>query len=114
VGDLVALVSADQDPFWLARVKKIKEDSLSVTYYHHGSQISRKRLVWKAHNSKGTCGKFDVYFRFKTEEQLFTQGKTILKQALKKSASRCFFLHNLLYFLMGGRVKIRPHIIWWY
>jgi hypothetical protein len=23
VGDLVALVSADQDPFWLARVKKI-------------------------------------------------------------------------------------------
>jgi hypothetical protein len=48
VGDLVALVSADQDPFWLAQVKKIKEDSLSVTYYHHGSQISRKRLVWKA------------------------------------------------------------------
>jgi hypothetical protein len=60
VGDLVAWVSTNQDPFWLARVKKIKEDSLSVTYYHHGSQI------WKAHNSKGTCGKFDVYFRFKT------------------------------------------------
>jgi hypothetical protein len=33
VGDLVALVSANQDPFWLAQVKKIKEDSLSVTYY---------------------------------------------------------------------------------
>jgi hypothetical protein len=49
VRDLVALVSADQDPFWLARVKKIKEDSLSVTYYHHGSQISGKKLVWKAH-----------------------------------------------------------------
>jgi hypothetical protein len=48
VGDLVALVSADQDPFWLAQVKKIKEDSLSMTYYHHGPQMSRKRLVWKA------------------------------------------------------------------
>jgi hypothetical protein len=95
VGDLVALVSADQDPFWLARVKKIKEDSLSVTYYHHGPQISGKRLVWKAHNSKGTCGKFDVYFRFKTEEQLFTKGKTILKQALKKIAQACLTYNGL-------------------
>jgi hypothetical protein len=73
----VVLVPANQDPFWLAQVKKIKEDSLSVTNYHHGSQISEKRLVWKAHNSKGTCGKFDVYLRFKTKEQLFTKGKTI-------------------------------------
>jgi hypothetical protein len=95
VGDLVALVSANQDPFWLAWVKKIKEDSLSMTYYHHGSQISGKRLVWKAHNSKGTCGKFDVYFRFKTEEQLFTKGKTILKQALKKTAQACLTYNGL-------------------
>jgi hypothetical protein len=43
--DFQVLVSANQDPFWLAQVKKIKEDSLSVTYYHHGSQISGKRLV---------------------------------------------------------------------
>jgi hypothetical protein len=46
--------------------------------------ISGKRLIWKAHNSKSTCGKFDVYVRFKSEEQLFTKGKTILKQAFKK------------------------------
>jgi hypothetical protein len=59
---------------------------MSVTYYHHGPQISGKRLVWKGHNLKGTCCKFDVYFRFKTEEQLFIKGKTILKQALKKIA----------------------------
>jgi hypothetical protein len=71
----VALVSADQNPFWLAWVKKIKEDYLSMTYYHHSPQISRKRLVWKAHNSKGTCGKIDVYFRFKTEEQLLPKAK---------------------------------------
>jgi hypothetical protein len=97
VGDLVALVSANQDPFWLARVKKIKENSLSMTYYHHGPQISGKTLVWKAHNSKGTCGKFDVYvyFRFNTEEQLFTKGKTILRQALKKIAQACLIYNGL-------------------
>jgi hypothetical protein len=95
VGESVALVSANQDPFWLARVKKIKEDSLSVIYDHHGSQISRKRLVWKAYNSKDTCGKFDVYFRFKTEEQLFTKSKTILKQALKKIAQACLTCNGL-------------------
>jgi hypothetical protein len=66
-----------------------------VTYYHHGHQISEKRLVWKAHNSKGTCGKFAVYFRFKTEEQLFTKGKTILKQALKKIAQACLTYNGL-------------------
>jgi hypothetical protein len=92
---LVALVSANQDPFWLAQVKKIKEDSLSMTYYHHGPQISGKRLVWKAHNSRGTCGKFDVYFRFKTEEQIFTKSKTILKQALKKIAQACLIYNGL-------------------
>jgi hypothetical protein len=92
VGDLVALVSANQDPSWLARVKKIKEDSLSVTYYHHGPHMSKKRLVWKAHNSKGTCSKFD---RFKTEKQLFTKCKTILKQALKKIAQACLTYNGL-------------------
>jgi hypothetical protein len=44
---------------------------------------------------KGTCGKFDVYFRFKTEEQLFTKGKTILKQALKKIAQACLIYNGL-------------------
>jgi hypothetical protein len=68
VGDLVALVSANQDPFWLARVKKIKKD-----------------------------GKFDVYFRFKIEEQLFTKGKTILKQALKKIAQACLTYNGQMY-----------------
>jgi hypothetical protein len=95
VEDLVALVSGDQDPFWLATVKKVKNDSLSVAYYHHGLHISGKRLVWKAHHSKGTCGKFDVYVRFKSEEQLFTKGKTIKKQALKKIAQACLTYNGL-------------------
>ncbi len=89
VGDLVALVSGDEDPFWLAKVKKVKQDTLSVTYYHHGPLISGKRLIWNAHNSKGTCGLLDVYCRFKREEQLFTKGKTIKKQALKKISQAC-------------------------
>jgi hypothetical protein len=105
--------TADQDPFWLAWVKKIKEDSLFMTYYHHGLQISRKRLVWKAHNSKGTCGKFDVYFRFKTKEQLFTKGKTILKQALKKIAQACltfvaFMRKNSLKYKLS--LKFKPDV----
>jgi hypothetical protein len=79
VGDLKALVSANQDP----------------SYYHHGPQISSKKLVWKAHNLKGTCGKFDVNLRFKTEEQLFTKDKTILKQALKKIAQACLTYNGL-------------------
>jgi hypothetical protein len=44
VGDLVALVSRSRSV--LASLDEVKEDSLSMTYYHHGPQISGKRLVW--------------------------------------------------------------------
>jgi hypothetical protein len=36
VGNLVALVSEDPDPFWLAHITKILDDSLKVAYFHHG------------------------------------------------------------------------------
>jgi hypothetical protein len=77
VGNLVALVSRDTDPFWLAYVRKVLEDSLTVTYFHHSPFKSGQKLVWKPHNSNGTCRKYAVYVRFKGKEQLFTKGKTI-------------------------------------
>jgi hypothetical protein len=45
--------------------------------------------------AKGNCCKFDVYFIFKTEKQLFTKGKTILKQALKKIAQACLTYNGI-------------------
>jgi hypothetical protein len=35
VGNLVALVSRDTDPFWLAQVTKVHENSLEVVYFYH-------------------------------------------------------------------------------
>jgi hypothetical protein len=90
--DLVALVSRDDDPFWLTEVTNVSENSLEVGYFHHSFYKPGKKLVWKKHNSKGTCGLNDVYARFKTEEQLFTKGKTIRKKALKKVLSSLFDL----------------------
>jgi hypothetical protein len=92
---LVALVSRDTDPFWLAQVTKVHEDSLEVVYFHHSPLKSGQSLVWKPHNSNRTCGKYDVYVRFKGEEQLFTKGKTILKKALKKIAQACLTYNSL-------------------
>jgi hypothetical protein len=95
IGNLVAVVSGDQDPFWLACITKVDEDSLEVVYFHHSPFKTGKKLVWKPHNSNGTCGKYDVYVRFKGEEQLFTKGKTILKKALKKIARACLTYNRL-------------------
>jgi hypothetical protein len=86
IGNLVAVVSGDQDLFWLAHVTKVDENSLEVVYFYHGPFRSGKKLVWKPHNSNETYGKYDVYVRFKGEEQLFTKKKTILKKTLKKIA----------------------------
>jgi hypothetical protein len=88
-GDLVALVSRDDDPFWLAEVTNASENSLEVVYFHHSLYKPGKKLVWKKHNSKRTCRLNDVYARFKTEEQLFTKKKTIHKKALKKISQAC-------------------------
>jgi hypothetical protein len=95
VGNLVALVSRDTDPFWLAQITKVHKDSLKVVYFHHSPLKSGQRLVWKPHNSNGTCGKYDVYVRFKGEKQLFTKRKTILKKALKKIAQACLTYNGL-------------------
>jgi hypothetical protein len=35
VGDLVALVSGDSDPFWLAEISAIGEENLDLIYWHH-------------------------------------------------------------------------------
>jgi hypothetical protein len=42
IGNLVAMVSGDQDPFWLAHITKVDEDSLEVVYFHHGPFRSGK------------------------------------------------------------------------
>jgi hypothetical protein len=44
VGNLVALVSGDTDPFWLAQVTKVHEDSLEVVYFHHSPLKSGQRF----------------------------------------------------------------------
>jgi hypothetical protein len=95
IRNLVVMMSEDQDPFWLAQVMKVDKNSLEVVYFHHSPFRSGKKLVWKPHNSNGTCGKYDVYIRFKGEEQLFTKEKTILKKALKKIAQACLTYNNL-------------------
>jgi hypothetical protein len=60
VGNLVALVSRDSDPFWLATVTKVYEETLEVAYFHHGPLKLGKKLIWKPHHSNGTCGRYDV------------------------------------------------------
>jgi hypothetical protein len=35
IGNLVAVESGGQDPFWLAHITKVDEDSLKVVYFHH-------------------------------------------------------------------------------
>jgi hypothetical protein len=95
VGNLVALVSNDSDPFWLAEVTTVKEDSLEVIYYHHGPIRSGRKLVWKKHTSEGTCGKYDVYVRFKSDNQLFTKTKTIRKKALQKISQACLTYNDI-------------------
>jgi hypothetical protein len=92
VGNLVALVSRDSDPFWLATVTKVYEETLEVAYFHHGPFKPGKKLIWKPHHSNRTCGRYDVYIRFKGEQQLFTKGKTILKKSFKKDCSSLFKL----------------------
>lgn len=94
-GDLVALVSGDSDPFWLAEVTELSENSLNLRYFHHGPRKPGKKLVWKKHHSEGTCGLYDVYARFKSEELLFTKGKTILKKALKKISQACLTYNGI-------------------
>ena len=94
-GDLVALVSSDTDPFWLAEVKEVSEESLEVHYFHHGPHKPGKKLVWKRHISEGTCRLYDVYVRFKTEDQLFTKRRTILKKAFKKISQACLTYNGI-------------------
>jgi hypothetical protein len=91
----VALVSGDEDLFWLAEVTNVFENSLEVGYFYHSLYKPGKKLVWKKHNSKGTCGLNDVYARFKTEEQLFTKEKTIRKKAQKKISQACLTYNNI-------------------
>jgi hypothetical protein len=44
------------------------EDFLKVSYFYHGPFKSGQKLVWKPHNSNGTCGKYDIYVSFKEEK----------------------------------------------
>jgi hypothetical protein len=91
----VALVSGDDDPFWLAEVTNVSENSLKVGYFHHSLYKPGKKLVWKKYNSERTCRLNDVYARFKIEEQLFTKGKTISNKALKKISQACLTYNSI-------------------
>jgi hypothetical protein len=91
----VALVSGDDDLFWLAEVTNVSENSLEVGYFHYSLYKPGKKLVWKKHNSKGTCKLDDVYARFKTKEQLFTKRKTIRKKSFKKISQACLIYNNI-------------------
>jgi hypothetical protein len=76
-------------------VTKVYEETLKVAYFHHGPLKLGKKLIWKPHHSNRTCGRDDIYVRFKWEQQLFTKGKTILKKALKKIAQACLTYNGL-------------------
>jgi hypothetical protein len=53
VGDLVALVSGDSNPFWLAKISAMGEENLDLIYWHHGprkadlEEASYKQSIWK-------------------------------------------------------------------
>lgn len=96
VGDLVALVSGDSDPFWLAEISAVSEENLDLIYWHHGPHKPGKRLIWKKHHTNGACGKYDVYVRFKTKELLFTKSNSILKTALKKIVQACLTYNEII------------------
>jgi hypothetical protein len=53
VGNLVALV--DSDPFWLATITEVYEETLKVAYFHHGALKLGKKLIWKPRHSNRTC-----------------------------------------------------------
>jgi hypothetical protein len=79
----------------LYRALNVSENSPKVGYFHHSLYKPGKKLVWKKHNSKVTCGLNAVYARFKTKEQLFTKGKTIRKKALKKISQACLTYNSI-------------------
>lgn len=94
-GDLVALVAGDEDPFWLAEITAVHEESLSVTYFHHSSLKPGKKLIWKKHHSHRTCGVYDVYAHFQTKEQLFTKTNILRKKAWKKISQACLTYNEI-------------------
>jgi hypothetical protein len=42
-GDLVALVSRDDNPFWLAEITNISKNSLEVGYFHYSLFINQAK-----------------------------------------------------------------------
>jgi hypothetical protein len=59
VGNLMALVSGDSDPFWLAEISVVSEENLDLIY--HSPHKPGKRLIWKKHHTNGACRKYDMY-----------------------------------------------------
>ena len=87
--DYIIVVSADCDPFWLAKVTEITNEQLSFKYFHHNTPKNGNKMTWKLHHTSGNCGILDVYIKFKSEFDLFTKSKSIRTTALRKITQSC-------------------------
>jgi hypothetical protein len=87
VGDCVAVVSNDTDPFWLAEVNDVQDEEIHFTYFVHTpfSKKVNQRMKWILDaNSTGSCDTLDVLVRFKERCQLFTKTKLLKGSARSK------------------------------
>ena len=81
--DLVVVLASDKNPFWVARVMSVDNETLMLGFFHHNTTSGGKQ-IWKVHNSTGSCHYLDVLVRFKDSQHLFTKTQTIRGKALKK------------------------------
>ena len=86
VDDLIAVLpdKSSPDPFWLAKITEIEEETLRFTYFHYKLN-NKKNQVWSLHTTTGSLHFLDILVGFGGEEtQLFTKKKSLRKPALKK------------------------------
>lgn len=94
IGNIVAVVSSDADPFWLAQVTAVHETTIDFTYYHHNKPTRGNKMIWKLHSTTGSCGVTDVYTKWRQNSEIFTKNNNIRKQALKKISNACLKYNN--------------------
>jgi hypothetical protein len=87
VGDLMALVSGDSDPFWLAEISTVSEENLDLLVSR--PHKPRKRLIWTKHHTNGACRKYELYVPIQNQGIDITKSNSILKIALKKIVQTC-------------------------
>lgn len=89
IGEIIAVVSSDNDPFWLAQITEINDEGLVFQYFHHNTPKQGSKMNWKLHNTNGFCGITDVYTRFKLLTDIFTKSNSIRTAALRKISQAC-------------------------